>query len=136
MLIVNITIPAYTSAMRRKPGALVPLESDICITAVELLKDGTREFHGYELAKQLAAETSDRQLLAAYGTLYRALGRLVDMGMLTSRWENPQIAAAANRPRRGFSTVRRPHQLPYDGDRLTALQNHSDRRTAGDELQQ
>ena len=102
MLIVNITISAYTSAMRRKPGALVPLESDICITAVELLKHGTREFHGYELAKQLAAETSDRQSLAAYGTLYRALGRLLDMGMLTSRWENPQIAAAENRPRRRF----------------------------------
>lgn len=86
-------------AMRRKPGALVPLESDICIMAAELLRDGTREVHGYELAKQLAAGPA-RQSLAAYGTLYRALGRLVDMGLLKSRWEDPRIGASENRPRR------------------------------------
>ena len=85
--------------MRRKPGALVPLETDICICAADLLKSGVDEFHGYELAKQLA-ESIDRQSLAAYGTLYRALGRLEGMGMLTSRWENAAAARHDNRPPR------------------------------------
>ncbi|HJU42561.1 MAG TPA: PadR family transcriptional regulator [Vicinamibacterales bacterium] len=93
--------------MRRKPGALVPLEADICLCAAELLKSGVDEFHGYELAKELAAST-DRHSLAAYGTLYRALGRLEDMGMLASRWENPALARRDNRPpRRLYSLTTR-----------------------------
>lgn len=92
--------------MRRKPGALVALETDICICAAELLKSGADEFHGYELAKHLA-ESTDRQSLAAYGTLYRALGRLEEMGMLASRWENPALARRDNRPpRRLYSLTR------------------------------
>lgn len=82
----------------------MPIETDICVSALELSKDGVPEFHGYELAKRLA-ETCDRQSLAAYGTLYRALARLVDMGMLKSRWENPQTAAIENRPRRRFYSL-------------------------------
>ena len=85
--------------MRRKPGSLVPLEIDICRAAADLHKNGAAEFHGYEMAKQLAA-SSDRQSLAAYGTLYRALGRLEDMGLLKSRWEDPRIAAREGRPLR------------------------------------
>lgn len=87
--------------MRRKPGALVPLEVDICRAAAELHRNGVADFHGYEMAKQLAAAT-DRQSLAAYGTLYRALARLEDMGLLKSRWEDPRVAAEENRPRRRF----------------------------------
>jgi PadR family transcriptional regulator, regulatory protein PadR len=90
--------------MRRKPGTLVPLELAICRSAVELQQDGVREFHGYEMAKKLAAET-DHQSLAAYGTLYRALGRLQDMGLLKSRWEDPRIAAAESRPSRRLYTL-------------------------------
>jgi PadR family transcriptional regulator PadR len=85
--------------MRRKPGALVPLEQTICETAAELLARGVGRFHGYELAKRIG-EMSDRRLLTAYGTLYRALARLEQMGMLTSEWEDPQIPARENRPGR------------------------------------
>jgi PadR family transcriptional regulator PadR len=85
--------------MRRKPGALVPLEQAICVAAAGLRSRGLDEFHGYELAKQLA-DDSARRLLTAYGTLYRALGRLEVMGMLESRHEDPQIAARENRPGR------------------------------------
>src|SRR5205809_8046865 len=74
--------------VRRKPGALLPLEVDICVTARRL----RREFHGFELAKSLA-DGHERKRLTAYGTLYRALGRLEAMGLLTSRWEEPQAAA-------------------------------------------
>jgi DNA-binding PadR family transcriptional regulator len=85
--------------VRRKPGALVPLEIDICRCAADLHKSGVADFHGYEMAKQLAALT-ERQSLAAYGTLYRALGRLEDMGLLKSRWEDQRVAANEGRPPR------------------------------------
>ena len=59
-------------------------------------------FHGYLIAKEIK-EHADNRLLTAYGTLYRALGRLESMGLLTSRWEDAMIAADENRPRRRLS---------------------------------
>jgi PadR family transcriptional regulator PadR len=85
--------------MRRKAGALVPLELAICVSAAELRAEGIDEFYGYQIARQLG-EHSDSRLLTAYGTLYRALDRLATMGMLTSRWESPEIPARENRPGR------------------------------------
>ena len=85
--------------MRRKPGALVPLEASILATAVELHASGVREFHGYQLARDLVA-ASDHRLLTAYGTLYRALARLETMGLLESHWEQAERAARENRPGR------------------------------------
>jgi DNA-binding PadR family transcriptional regulator len=85
--------------MRRKPGQLVPLEAAICVCAANLRRKGHAEFHGYEIAKHLSDE-SDHRLLTAYGTLYRALGRLEAMGLLESRWEDPHIPARENRPGR------------------------------------
>lgn len=79
----------------------MPLEIDICRAAAELHAAGAADFHGYQMAKQLASST-DRQSLAAYGTLYRALSRLEDMGLLESRWEDPHVAAREGRPRRRF----------------------------------
>ena len=90
--------------MRRKAGALVPLEQAICAIADALRRDGITEFHGYELAKQLAHD-SERRLLTAYGTLYRALGRLENMGLLQSRREDPEISARENRPGRRLYTL-------------------------------
>ena len=90
--------------MRRKPGALVPLELAILEVALDLERTGTREFHGYQIAKHLA-HISDRRLLTAYGTLYRALGRLENMGLLASRGEDPQIAADESRPARRLYVV-------------------------------
>ena len=90
--------------MRRKPGALVPLELAICSSAADLLRAGSREFHGYEMAKRLGEER-ERRLLTAYGTLYRALGRLEKMGLLKSRWEDPEIPARENRPGRRLYTL-------------------------------
>jgi PadR family transcriptional regulator, regulatory protein PadR len=65
---------------------------------------GTSEFHGYDLARLLADETS-RRFLTAYGTLYRALARLERMGLLRSRREDPEIAARENRPIRRLYTL-------------------------------
>jgi PadR family transcriptional regulator, regulatory protein PadR len=85
--------------MRRKTGSLVPLELAICVCALEFRRDGTAEFHGYAMAKHLG-DLGDSRLLTAYGTLYRALGRLAAMGLLESRWEDPEIPARENRPGR------------------------------------
>ena len=90
--------------MRRKSNSLIPLEEMICASAAALRVAGIEEFHGYELAKQLA-EASDRRLLTAYGTLYRALSRLESMGLLTSRREDPEIAAREQRPGRRLYTL-------------------------------
>lgn len=85
--------------MRRKPGQLLPLELAICKAARDITRRRHKEFHGYEIAKHLS-EVGDSRLLVAYGTLYRALGRLEDMGFVESRWEDPEISASENRPRR------------------------------------
>ena len=90
--------------MRRKPGTLVPLEENICLSAAQLRRNGVKEFHGYEMARHLSG-AADRKLLTAYGTLYRALGRLEDMGLLKSRWEDPEIPARENRPGRRLYTL-------------------------------
>jgi DNA-binding PadR family transcriptional regulator len=90
--------------MRRKPGHLVPLEQRICEAAVNLQRHGHDEFHGYELAKHLAA-AADRRFLTSYGTLYRALGRLEQFGFLRSRWEDPQVPGRENRPPRRLYTL-------------------------------
>ena len=90
--------------MRRKPGTLVPLEIAICSAAAVLHREGTREFHGYEMAKTLG-DAADTRLLTAYGTLYRALGRLEKMGLVESRWEDPAVPARENRPGRRLYTL-------------------------------
>jgi PadR family transcriptional regulator, regulatory protein PadR len=90
--------------MRRKRGALVPLETAVCAAAAALRRRGVNEFHGYELAKKLT-DVSGGRLLTAYGTLYRALSRLEAMGLLESRREDPAVAARENRPGRRLYTL-------------------------------
>jgi hypothetical protein len=100
----NTQIGAYKSRVRRKPGSLLPIEIAVCTAAAELRGRGVEEFHGYELAKSLS-DLAERRLLTAYGTLYRALGRLERMALLHSRREDPHIAADENRPRRRLYTL-------------------------------
>jgi len=112
--------------MRRKPGALLPFEAAICVTAATLLRAGAREFHGYELAKRLG-DAPDRRRLTAYGTLYRALGRLEQMGLLRSRWEDPEIPARENRPgRRLYTLTAAGEAAARDARKLVA--KHTSRR--------
>jgi DNA-binding PadR family transcriptional regulator len=113
--------------MRRKAGALVPLEIAICRAAAGLRRRGCDDFHGYEIAKRLGDE-ADHRLLTAYGTLYRALGRLENMGLLESRWEDPQIAADENRPGRRLYTLTAEGQRAAADARAAAAQSSA--RTA------
>jgi DNA-binding PadR family transcriptional regulator len=81
----------------RKPGTLLPLETEILEVALSLLRSGHATFHGFGLA-QTMRERSGSRSLTAHGTLYKALGRLEELGLLTSRWED--AAAVEGRPRR------------------------------------
>ncbi|HVQ16964.1 MAG TPA: PadR family transcriptional regulator [Vicinamibacterales bacterium] len=105
--------------MRRKAGGLIPLEIAICTCAADLLVRGTREFHGYEIAKRLS-DVADQKLLTAYGTLYRALGRLESMGLLESRWEDPAVPARENRPGRRLYTLTSAGETAVEGARAAA----------------
>jgi PadR family transcriptional regulator len=82
----------------RKPGTLLPLEADILTAAVSKYRAGQTAFHGFGLA-HIIQEQSGYRSLAAHGTLYKALNRLEELGLLTSDWEDP-VEAAAGRPRR------------------------------------
>ena len=67
--------------MRRKPGALVPLEVSILESGIAFLSQGEGDFHGYQLAKEMKQRLGAR-FRAAYGTLYRALDRMEQAGLL------------------------------------------------------
>ena len=90
--------------MRRKPGALLPLEISILEAGIELRVRGLAYFYGFLIAKEIK-ERRDAKLLTAHGTLYKALDRMEKAGLLESRWEDPLIAANAGRPRRRLYQV-------------------------------
>jgi DNA-binding PadR family transcriptional regulator len=90
--------------MRRKPGTLLTLEIDILEAGLELRRAGGPQFHGFQLAKQIADHAGPRPL-TAHGTLYKALQRLEEASLLESQWEDPNIAAAEGRPRRRLYAV-------------------------------
>ena len=94
---------------RRKPGTLLPLEIEILEAALSMLRSGHVTFHGFGLALTMRAESESRSL-TAHGTLYKALSRLEEFGLLTSRWED--AAAAEGRPRR------RLYELTRQGARV------------------
>lgn len=90
--------------MRRKAGALVPLEAAIITAGLRLEREGTREFHGFAIAKRLVSG-GDARALTSHGTLYKALDRLETAGFLESTWEDPALAMADGRPRRRLYRV-------------------------------
>ena len=90
--------------MRRKPGALLPIELSILETAIALRVRGAKYFHGFMIARELKQQREAR-LLTAHGTLYKALDRMLKLGFLESEWEDPAIAAQEGRPRRRFYSV-------------------------------
>lgn len=98
------TISSYSATMRRKPGVILPLEASILDAAVELARSGVEKFHGFELAKRLRHDEEQRKL-TAHGTLYKALSRMEKSGLLSSTWEDPELAAAVGRPRRRLYSI-------------------------------
>ncbi len=90
--------------MKRKPGALLPIELSILRAGIDLLHAGAAEFHGYGIASEIREREAAR-LLTAHGTLYRALDRLEAAGLLESRLEDAAIAESERRPRRRLYRV-------------------------------
>jgi DNA-binding PadR family transcriptional regulator len=80
---------------------LLPLEVAILIAGLDLRDD---EFHGYAIASTIQEQEAARRL-TAHGTLYRALARMEAGGLLKSRWEDADVAAAEGRPRRRLYRV-------------------------------
>ena len=118
--------------MRRKPGALLPIEASLIEAGVELAKRGAPEFHGYLIARRIRDDEGAKRL-TAHGTLYRALDRMEDAGLLVSRWEDPLLAETDGRPRRRLYRVtaigeqalaralrERASELPAPGERRLA----------------
>jgi DNA-binding PadR family transcriptional regulator len=89
---------------RRKQNALLPIEASVLEVGIELWVRGTAEFHGFLIAKQIQ-EQQEARLLTAHGTLYKALDRMERAGWLSSRWEDPVVAAEQRRPRRRLYRV-------------------------------
>ncbi|MDX2380668.1 MAG: helix-turn-helix transcriptional regulator [Acidimicrobiia bacterium] len=81
---------------RRKPGSLLPLEVSILSACHDAGVAGT---HGFAMAQVIADAAASRRLTAT-GTLYRALQRLADAGLVENWWEDPNDALDAGRPRR------------------------------------
>jgi DNA-binding PadR family transcriptional regulator len=107
---------------RRRPGTLLPLETEILGVALTMLRSGQPTFHGFGLAQAMREQRGSRAL-TGHGTLYKALSRLEEFGLLTSRWEDP--AAVEGRPRR------RLYELTGQGARAAeqVLADHADRAT-------
>ena len=89
--------------MKRKPGALLPIEVSLLRAGIGLLAHGIPEFHGYAVAKEMKESEAARQL-TAHGTLYRALDRMEEAGLVESRWEE-QSPDTDGRPRRRLYQV-------------------------------
>ena len=78
-------LPILCPMPRRTPGALFPLEVEILHAALSMQRSGAVLFHGFGLAQSMGEDAGGR--LIGHGTLYKALGRLEAMGLLSSHWE-------------------------------------------------
>ena len=76
---------------------MLPLE-------VAILEHGiaNETFYGFALARSLSDGDS---ALTAHGTLYKALARMTEAGLLTAEWEDHSPAEAEGRPRRRLYRV-------------------------------
>jgi PadR family transcriptional regulator PadR len=90
--------------MRRKKGALIPIEVSVLMAGLELRAAGTAHFHGFRIAKEIKSRDEAKRL-TGYGTLYRALDRMAKAGLLASEWEAPELAVEEGRPRRRLYEV-------------------------------
>lgn len=114
MLTTRRYLPILSRMGRRRAGTLLPIEVDILTAALAARRDDQARFHGFELARILAGGDKAAKRLTSHGTLYKALGRLEDWGMLDSDWEDAHIAEAEGRPRR------RLYQLTGVGEKALA----------------
>ena len=95
-------LPIVAAMARRRPGTLFPIEVDILESGLAL-QASEGSFYGFALAKHLSSR--DGSALTAHGTLYKALSRMAESGILEASWEDPDRAESEGRPRRRLYTV-------------------------------
>ncbi|MGK3957661.1 PadR family transcriptional regulator [Arthrobacter sp. R4] len=61
------------------------------------------EAYGFSVASALSVQGGKK--LTAHGTLYKALARMTEAGLLKSHWESPEIAESQGRPRRRLYSI-------------------------------
>jgi DNA-binding PadR family transcriptional regulator len=110
---------------RRRPGRLFPLEFEILECGLALhTRDG--DFYGFALARELSDR--DGGELTAHGTLYKALSRMKESGLLAASWEDQAAADVENRPRRRLYRVTGEGEAAYVTERtLIARENAATR---------
>lgn len=88
---------------------------EVAVLGALLARSGTAGdgAHGFELARELASAEGARAL-TAHGTLYKALARLRDAGLVAARWEDADAALAAGRPRRRLYEITGAGQAAYE----------------------
>lgn len=94
---------------------MIPLEVQILEIASQ--QSESDELYGFALAKSLS---DGEQVLTSHGTLYKALARLTEGGLVTAEWETPEIAEAAKRPRRRHYRITGEGQKALDASRAAA----------------
>lgn len=107
----------------------MPLEVAVLAAGLDLRNDGQPEFHGFLLAKAMRDGDHARGL-TAHGTLYKALDRMERMGLVESRWEDPEIAATQGRPRRRLYRVTGQGERALNDARETAIDRSAERGLA------
>lgn len=93
----------------RPRGNLLEFEYDILEIVVAVQASGD-DAYGFDIARRLAQRSPDRDLIG-HGTLYKALARLSNQGLLESRWEEGE---PGGRPRR------RLYEITSSGSRAVA----------------
>jgi PadR family transcriptional regulator PadR len=88
------------------------------------LQHADGSFYGFALARHLS-DSGNSATLIGHGTLYKALSRMTGLGLLTTEWEDAELAAAENRPRRRF------YRVSGDRERVVAARPRPQRVAAG-----
>jgi DNA-binding PadR family transcriptional regulator len=95
-----------------------------------LLSMAVERKHGYAMLKDVQALSQGRVSLST-GTLYGALSRLLDQGLIERVEEDPQDPSEAGRPRKFYTLTRRGRRvLEAEIERLRALVAAAQRRLA------
>ena len=97
---------------RRTDGSILGIEYDI-LACGSRLEQAIGGFYGFGLAQSLA-DSRGQDALIGHGTLYKALSRMTARGLLSSEWEDADLAVEAGRPRR------RMYRLTGEGERALA----------------
>jgi PadR family transcriptional regulator, regulatory protein PadR len=82
---------------RRKAGTLLPLEVRV-LEIAQQAQSKRAPMYGFALANALSGDGG--KALTGHGTLYKALARMTEAGLLETEWEDPDVAEAERRPRR------------------------------------